>query len=82
MTSGEGGSFTIQATNDQSFSLTFPSSLNLDAGGSANGTVNITAPADTPSGTGVTVTIQAVALGSVDTNYAVLRFIILQKVIS
>ncbi|XP_037835112.1 von Willebrand factor A domain-containing protein 7-like [Kryptolebias marmoratus] len=80
MTTGEGGSFTIQATNDQGFPLTSPSSLELDAGGSANGTVNITAPAATPSGTSVTLTIEAAAPGGADTNYAVLRLTVLQPV--
>nr|XP_015817322.2 von Willebrand factor A domain-containing protein 7 [Nothobranchius furzeri]XP_054586738.1 von Willebrand factor A domain-containing protein 7 [Nothobranchius furzeri] len=79
-TSGVGGSFTIQATNDQGFDISFPPSLSLDAGGSANGTVNITAPPDTPSGTSVTLTIEATAPGGADTNYAVLRFIFLQPV--
>lgn len=80
ITIGGGGNFTVQASNDQNFSLTSSSSLNLDVGGSANGTVNITAPADASSGTGVTLTIQAVAPGGADTNYAVLRFTVLEKV--
>ncbi|XP_027888394.1 LOW QUALITY PROTEIN: mucin-3A-like [Xiphophorus couchianus] len=80
MTTGEGGSFTIQATNDQRFAASFPSSLLLDPGVSANGTVNITAPAGTPSGTGVTLTIEAVAPGGADTNYDVLRLTVLSKV--
>uniref|UniRef100_A0A096M5U5 VWFA domain-containing protein n=1 Tax=Poecilia formosa TaxID=48698 RepID=A0A096M5U5_POEFO len=80
MTTGEGGSFTIRATNDQGFTLSFPSSLQLDPGVSANGSVSITAPADTPSGTGVTLTIEAVAPGGADSNYDVLRLTVLSKV--
>lgn len=70
----------IQATNDQGFTLDFPSSLLLDDKGSANGTVNITAPANTLSGAGVTLTIEAVAPGNADTNYAVLRLTVLPTV--
>ncbi|KAM4726269.1 von Willebrand factor A domain-containing protein 7-like [Anableps anableps] len=80
MTTSEGGSFTIQATNDQGFTASFPSSLLIGAGGSANGTVNITAPTNTPSGTGVTLTIEAVAPGGADSNYDVLRLTVLPKV--
>ncbi|XP_054586740.2 von Willebrand factor A domain-containing protein 7 [Nothobranchius furzeri] len=80
MTFGKGGNFSIQATNDQGFKISFPSSLFLDAGGGANGTVNITAPPDTPSGTSVTLTIEVVAPGGADTNYKVLHFIVLQLV--
>jgi len=80
MTSGAGGTFTIQAANDQGFNLTFPSTLSLDNGGSANGTVSLTTPLNTPSGTGVTLTIAAVAPGGVETNYDVLRFIVLPTV--
>uniref|UniRef100_A0A3Q2QPM5 VWFA domain-containing protein n=1 Tax=Fundulus heteroclitus TaxID=8078 RepID=A0A3Q2QPM5_FUNHE len=80
MTTGEGGRVTIQATNDKGFTSSFPSSLSLDAGGSANATVNITAPANTPSGTVITLTIEAVAPGGADTNYAVLHLTILPPV--
>ncbi|KAM9729384.1 von Willebrand factor A domain-containing protein 7-like isoform 1-T2 [Menidia menidia] len=80
MTNGPGGTFTIQAGTDQGFDLTSPSSLSLEAGGSANGTVSLTAPLDTVSGTGVTLTIEAVAPGGSDTNYAVLRLTVLPTV--
>ncbi|KAM4547585.1 von Willebrand factor A domain-containing protein 7-like [Fundulus diaphanus] len=80
MTAGEGGRFTIQATNDKGFTSSFPSSLSLDAGGRANATVNITAPANTPSGTVITLTIEAVAPGGADTNYAVLHLTVLPPV--
>ncbi|XP_041864509.1 von Willebrand factor A domain-containing protein 7-like [Melanotaenia boesemani] len=79
-TSGAGGTFSIQATNDQSFVLSSPTTLLLETGGSANGTVNLTAPSNTPSGTGVALTIQATAPGSTDTNYALLRLTVLKRV--
>ncbi|XP_068572631.1 von Willebrand factor A domain-containing protein 7-like [Cebidichthys violaceus] len=80
MTSGAGGNFRIQATNDQGFNSNFPSSLFLETGGSANGTVNLTAPSTTPSGTDVTLTIEVEAPGSADINYVVLRFAVLKTV--
>ncbi|XP_044079816.1 von Willebrand factor A domain-containing protein 7-like [Siniperca chuatsi] len=80
MTSGVGGNFSIQATNDQGFTSTFPSSLFLETGGSATGTVNLTAPLNTPSGTDVTLTLEAEAPGGTDTNYVVLRFTVLTTV--
>ncbi|KAM9348879.1 von Willebrand factor A domain-containing protein 7-like [Symphorus nematophorus] len=80
MTSGVGGSFSIQATNDQGFALTFPSSLILETGGSANGTVNLTAPLNTTSGTDVTLTLDVEAPGGADANYVVRRFTVLKTV--
>ncbi|XP_030294743.1 von Willebrand factor A domain-containing protein 7-like [Sparus aurata] len=79
-TSGAGGNFTIRATNDRGFTSTFPSSLVLDTGGSANGTVNLTAPVTTMSGTDVTLTIEAESPGGADTNYLVLRLAVLETV--
>ena len=81
MTNGPGGNFTIRATNNRRFSSTSPSSLILETGKSSNGTVTISAPRNTPSGTDVTLTIEAVAPGGVDTNYVVLRFSIVNPVI-
>ncbi|XP_049897241.1 von Willebrand factor A domain-containing protein 7-like [Epinephelus moara] len=80
MTSGAGGTFSIQATNDQSFPSTFPSSLMLETDGSANGTVTLTAPLNTVSGTVVTLTISAEASGGTDTNYVVRRLTVLEMV--
>ncbi|KAK9536523.1 hypothetical protein VZT92_006297 [Zoarces viviparus] len=80
MTSGAGGNFRIQATNDQGFNSNFPSSLFLETGGSANGTVNLTAPSTTPSGTDVTLTIEVEAPTGADINYVVLRFAVLKTV--
>ncbi|KAF7650082.1 hypothetical protein LDENG_00131800 [Lucifuga dentata] len=80
-TSGTGEEyFSIRATNDQGFNSTFPSSLYLENGDSANGTVNLTVPLNTPSGSGVTLTIEAEDPRTIDTNYVVLHFIILKPV--
>lgn len=79
-TSGAGGTFSIQATNDRSFTLDFPSSVSIETGGSSSGTGTITAPVNTVSGTVVTLTIQASDPAAAETNYAVLRFTALQPV--
>ncbi|XP_023818632.1 hemicentin-1-like [Oryzias latipes] len=79
-TTGEGGNFVIKATNDQGYNLTFPSSLTLESGGSANGTASITAPLASQAGTGVTLTIEAEAPGGANGNYDVLRLTVLPKV--
>ncbi|KAK1883219.1 von Willebrand factor A domain containing protein 7 [Dissostichus eleginoides] len=79
-TSGAGGTFSIQATNDQNFDSSFPSSLIVETGSTANGEVNITAPSNTPSGTDVTLTIEAEAPGGAGANYVVLRFTVLTPV--
>ncbi|KAM4620396.1 von Willebrand factor A domain-containing protein 7-like [Polymixia lowei] len=80
MTNGTGGNFTIRATNDRGFNSTFPSSLFLVTGVSTNGTVNLTAPLNTTSGSDVTLTIEAEAPGAADTNYVVLQFSIMTRV--
>lgn len=81
MTNGIGGNFTIRATNSQRFDSTSPTSLFLEAGNSTNGTVTLSAPLNTRSGTDVTLTIEAEAPGGKDTNYVVLRFSIVNTVI-
>ncbi|KAK0134880.1 von Willebrand factor A domain-containing protein 7 [Merluccius polli] len=79
-TNGTGGNFTIVATNDQGFASMVVSPVELADGGSANGTVTLTAPLNTPTGTAVTLTIQAESPGSTDTNYVVLVFSIVARV--
>jgi uncharacterized membrane protein len=54
----------------------------VTTGGNATGELTITVPANTPSGTDVTVTIEAVAPGASDSNYAVLRLSVVTKVTS
>ncbi|XP_070700001.1 von Willebrand factor A domain-containing protein 7-like [Pempheris klunzingeri] len=80
MTTGIGGNFTIRATNNRGFQSTSPANLFLDTGNSANGTVTLSAPLNTPSGTDVTLTIEAEAPGAQDTNYVMLRFSIVNTV--
>lgn len=82
MTNGMGGNFTIRATNSRSFNSTSPTSLILEAGKDANGTVTLTAPRTTPSGTDLTLTIEAEAAGGGDTNYIMLRISIINPVMT
>ncbi|KAK9981269.1 hypothetical protein ABG768_000822 [Culter alburnus] len=79
-TSGSSGAYTIRARNDKNIPMTHPSTLSLVSGGSAQGTVSLTPPADTVSGTDVTLTIEAEGPGGSDSNYAVLRLSVLSKV--
>ncbi|XP_028321748.1 von Willebrand factor A domain-containing protein 7-like isoform X2 [Gouania willdenowi] len=79
-TNGPDGNFTIRATNNRRFASTFPTSLLLENGTSANGTVMLSAPLNTPSGTDVTLTIEAEAPGGGDSNYIVLRFSVVNTV--
>ncbi|KAL2097352.1 hypothetical protein ACEWY4_006559 [Coilia grayii] len=74
------GNITIQARNDRGFTSSSPSTLSLGAGGRAEGTVTLTAPPNTPSGTDITLTIEAEAAGATDSNYAVLRLSVIAKV--
>ncbi|XP_029957391.1 von Willebrand factor A domain-containing protein 7-like [Salarias fasciatus] len=76
---GTGGNFTIRATNSRSYTSTFPTSLSLETG-SANGTVTLSAPLNTTSGTDVTLTIEAEAPGGEDSNYIVLRISVVNSV--
>lgn len=75
-----GGNFIIKASNSRQFDLSYESTLVLEAGSSADSTVTITAPLDTPSGTEVTLTIEVDAPGEADSNYVVLRFTVLNTV--
>lgn len=79
-TNGAGGKFTIRATNNHGFPSSFPTSLSLDTGGSVNGTVTLSAPGSTRSGTDVTLTIEAEADNGGDTNYIVLRSTVINPI--
>ncbi|XP_061686245.1 von Willebrand factor A domain-containing protein 7-like [Syngnathoides biaculeatus] len=70
------GTFTVRATNDRSFDSTSPTSVTIgtDSGGTANGTVTLTAPNSAVSGTGVSLMIEAEDADGTDINYVVLRF--------
>ncbi|XP_041964174.1 von Willebrand factor A domain-containing protein 7 isoform X2 [Alosa sapidissima] len=74
------GSYIIRARNDRGFSSSSPSSLTLEVGGRAEGTVTLTAPSDTLSGTDVTLTIEAEAPGAIDSNYVVVSFVVASRV--
>ncbi|XP_034538688.1 von Willebrand factor A domain-containing protein 7-like [Notolabrus celidotus] len=80
MANGAGGNFTIRATNNQLFPSTFPTSLLLETGKTANGTVTLSAPRTTPSGTDVTLTIEAEAPDGEDVNYIVLRSTVINTI--
>ncbi|CAJ1052976.1 von Willebrand factor A domain-containing protein 7 [Xyrichtys novacula] len=77
-TQGPGGTYSIQAKNDKNIPMKFPSSLTLTTGQYANATLTITPPPSTPSGTDVTVTLEAKS--GTDSNYAVLRISVVTKV--
>uniref|UniRef100_A0A672QL57 von Willebrand factor A domain-containing protein 7-like n=2 Tax=Sinocyclocheilus grahami TaxID=75366 RepID=A0A672QL57_SINGR len=79
-TNGTSGTYTIRARNDKNIPMTHPSTLNLVSGGSAQGTVSLTPPGNTVSGTDVTLTIEAESPGGSHSNYAVLRLSVLSKV--
>ncbi|XP_047235985.1 uncharacterized protein LOC124876959 [Girardinichthys multiradiatus] len=74
------GIFQRQSTTSLRALLSMLLFLFLDAGGSANGTVNITAPPNTPSGTVITLTIEALAPSGADSDYAVLHLTVLPTV--
>ncbi|XP_056590286.1 von Willebrand factor A domain-containing protein 7 [Triplophysa dalaica] len=72
-TNATAGNYTIRARTSNGFSVSVPSSLNVESGRSAQGTATLTVPSITKSGTDVTLTIEAEAPGSTDLNYATLR---------
>ncbi|XP_058625706.1 von Willebrand factor A domain-containing protein 7-like isoform X1 [Onychostoma macrolepis] len=80
VTNATGGSYTIRAWTDRSFSVSFPRSLDTGTEGSAQGSVTLTARSDTESGTDVTLTIEAEDSESSDSNYVALRFTVMTKV--
>ncbi|XP_077426275.1 von Willebrand factor A domain-containing protein 7 [Vanacampus margaritifer] len=80
MTQGPGGTFTISGRNDRDFVMSYPKSLSLTTGTYSNGTLTITPPSNTPSGTDVTLTLEARSSNGVDSNYAVLRLSVVTKI--
>ncbi|CAL8329839.1 unnamed protein product [Lota lota] len=80
MTEGSGGAYSINARNDRNYPMKFPPSVTLTTGQYANATLTITPPASTPSGTDITLTIEAKSSTSVDSNYAVLRLSVVTKI--
>ncbi|XP_073327688.1 von Willebrand factor A domain-containing protein 7 [Pagrus major] len=80
MTQGSGGKFSIGAKNDRNFEMSYPTSLTLTPEQYANATLTITPPANTPSGTDVTLTMEAKSSNGLDSNYAVLRLSVVTKI--
>lgn len=81
-TSGPGGIFNMRVSNDRNFVTLFKTSITLVNGHSTDGIVTLFAPESTSSGTDVTVTIQAEAPDGSDSNYAVLRLLVVAPVIT
>ncbi|XP_053183327.1 von Willebrand factor A domain-containing protein 7-like [Scomber japonicus] len=80
MTQGSGGQYIISARNDRNFPMSYPNRLDLTTGQYANDTLTITPPVDTPSGTGVTLTLEAKSPSGSESNYAVLRISVVTKI--
>ncbi|XP_070684398.1 von Willebrand factor A domain-containing protein 7-like [Pempheris klunzingeri] len=80
MTKGSGGQYSITARNDRDFPMSYQNSLTLTTGEYANATLTISPPADTLSGTDVTLTMEAKSSSGVDSNYVVLRFSVVTKI--
>ncbi|XP_072535236.1 von Willebrand factor A domain-containing protein 7-like [Salminus brasiliensis] len=72
--------YTITVRNSGQYNMTFPSSLTAGGDGVASGTVELSAPANTTSGIGVILTIEAAQPGTNDTNYAFLRLAVSRAV--
>ncbi|KAG8015079.1 von Willebrand factor A domain-containing protein 7, partial [Nibea albiflora] len=75
MTQGPGGKYTINAKIDRDFEMTFPNSITLTTGQYANATLTIKPPANTPSGTDVTLTMEAKSSSGADSNYIITDFV-------
>ncbi|XP_068590781.1 von Willebrand factor A domain-containing protein 7 [Cebidichthys violaceus] len=80
MTKGSGGQYSISARNDKSLTQPSEEKLTLTTGQYAYSTITITPPADTASGTDVTLTLEAKSSSGVDSNYVVLRFSVVNKI--
>uniref|UniRef100_A0A8C6T049 von Willebrand factor A domain-containing protein 7-like n=1 Tax=Neogobius melanostomus TaxID=47308 RepID=A0A8C6T049_9GOBI len=79
-TRGTGGNFTTRAINNKGFDAKVsPSTVTVPEGGSANATVQMTAPVNT-SGTEVTLVVEVEAPRASDMNYVVSTFIVLTEV--
>ncbi|XP_022075423.2 von Willebrand factor A domain-containing protein 7-like isoform X2 [Acanthochromis polyacanthus] len=76
------GTFTVRVNNDRNYNATSPSSVAIGTSseGKANGTVTLTPPASTVSGTDVTLTIEVQNAATTEINYAVLRFSVAARV--
>ncbi|XP_041957562.1 von Willebrand factor A domain-containing protein 7 [Alosa sapidissima] len=72
--------FNIRARNDKDFPMTYPNSIVSGSRSTAEGTLAITAPTNTASGTDITLTIDVESDGTSDSNYAVVRLSVIKKV--
>ncbi|XP_061608813.1 von Willebrand factor A domain-containing protein 7-like [Phyllopteryx taeniolatus] len=80
-TEGTGGNVSIRVTtNNPLYTVSAPSTLPVEPGVTANSTVALSVPLDTPSGTTVTLVIEAEGTGDLDINYIVLRISVLNPV--
>ncbi|XP_062334810.1 von Willebrand factor A domain-containing protein 7 [Osmerus eperlanus] len=80
VTSATSGSCTFSVKNDRGIPMVFPASIPVSPAGVATSTLTVTPPASTPSGTDVTLTLEAKAPGGGDSNYAVLRLSVVKKI--
>ncbi|XP_062407515.1 von Willebrand factor A domain-containing protein 7 [Sardina pilchardus] len=72
--------FNIRARNDKNFVMKYPNSIVSGSRSTADGTLTITAPSNTASGTDITLTIDVESAGTSDSNYAVVRLSVIKKV--
>ncbi|XP_076004000.1 von Willebrand factor A domain-containing protein 7-like [Genypterus blacodes] len=80
ITQGSGGEYQVNARNDKKLAMTYPPSLSLKTGQYSNATLTMKPPADTLSGTDITLTIEVKSSSGADSNYAVLRISVVQKI--
>ncbi|XP_076003999.1 von Willebrand factor A domain-containing protein 7-like isoform X2 [Genypterus blacodes] len=80
ITQGSGGAYQVNARNDKNLAMTYPPSLSLKTGQYSNATLTMKPPADTLSGTDITLTIEVKSSSGADSNYAVLRISVVQKI--
>lgn len=78
--SGTETRFNIQARNDKNFDMSYPGSIDCGNSTQANGTLSITAPVNTASGTDVTLTIDVEDTVTGNSNYAVVRLSVIKNV--
>uniref|UniRef100_A0A3P8VXE8 von Willebrand factor A domain-containing protein 7-like n=2 Tax=Cynoglossus semilaevis TaxID=244447 RepID=A0A3P8VXE8_CYNSE len=79
-TQGAGGEYSIVANNDRDYPMVYPKKITLTTGKEVNDTVKITPPGNTPSGTDVTLTMEAKSSDGADSNYIVLRLSVIKKI--
>ncbi|KAG7214480.1 hypothetical protein INR49_022992, partial [Caranx melampygus] len=80
MTQGSDDQYHISARNDKDFPINYPKRITLTTGLYSNNSLTITPPDNTPSGTDVTLTLDAKSSSGVDTNYIVLRMSVVTKI--